>query len=404
MTGASKTWTVQESNAFIEEFELGPWKSGSLSGLQFAVSELIDIEEKATGCGNPAWLETRPPAACNALCLDILFASGAQCIGKTKSDEFTFGLLGENSFYGTPLNPNAPERVPGGSASGAASAVACGLVQFAVAVDSASSIQVTASNCGLYGWRSKYGTVPMAGVVPLAPSFDTIGMLAPDAHTLTLLAELFSSSPNSSSARSLEIHVLQDAFDLVNKNLAESLKETISSLGKKVAFRERSLSMRQICAEDGGAHLQNWYQTYLELYSMECWSSIGTWIEDRKPDLSQETRANVHKARMTDRSESARMFKRRETYAQALNHFLADKKIVCYPACSEIAPPKGFIANTDDPRSYYPATLSLASIAAIGRLAQLTIPASYCDGAPAGLCFAASDEAVLLQFLRTLET
>ena len=116
-----KTYTVAESNAFLEEFELGPWSSGTLSGLQFAVSDLIDVEERPTGCGNPAWLEKRAPAACNALCVDILLSSGAQCIGKTKADEFTFSLLGENIFFGTPLNPRAPERVPGGSSSGTAS-------------------------------------------------------------------------------------------------------------------------------------------------------------------------------------------------------------------------------------------------------------------------------------------
>lgn len=400
---SSKTYSVQESNAFIEEFELGPWSSGTLSGLQFAVSDLIDIEERKTGCGNPTWLETRPPAACNALCVDILLASGGQCIGKTKADEFTFSLLGENAFFGTPLNPRDPERVPGGSASGAASAVACGLVQFAIALDSGSAVQVSASNCGLYGWRPRHGTVPMAGVLPVAPSFDTVGVLASSAASVAQVAELFSSVQSQSKDRSFELYMLTDAWDKANQDLSATLKAALAKLEASVAFKAKQLSMRQICSVEGGHDLHNWYQTYLELYCMECWSSIGTWIEDRKPELGKEARVNVHRARMTDRSESAKHFRKREAYARAINNFLQDKKIICFPASSEIAPKKGFIASADDPGNYYPSTMSLASISAIGRLAQLTVPLGEHNGVPVGLCFAAADESILLALLNNMQ-
>ena len=400
---SSKTWTVQESNAFIEEFELGPWSSGTLSGLQFAVSDLIDIEERKTGCGNPAWLETRPPAACNALCVDVLLASGAQCIGKTKADEFTFSLLGENAFFGTPLNPRCPDRVPGGSASGAASAVACDLLQFAIALDSGSAIQVSASNCGLYGWRPRHGTVPMAGVLPVAPSFDTVGVLASSANNIALVAELFSSVQTQSLNRSIELYVLSDAWEKANQELNTALKIALAKLESVVAFKSKQLSMRQICNVEGGNDLHNWYQTYLELYCMECWSSIGTWIEDRKPELGKEARVNVHRARMTDRSESAKHFRHREAYARSINSFLQDRKIICFPAVSEIAPKKGFIASAEDPGNYYPSTLALASISAVGRLAQLTLPLGEVDGVPVGLCFVAADESILLALLKNIQ-
>jgi len=127
--------TPAQSGAFVELFTLAPTGAGILDGLTFAVKDLIDIAGRRTGCGNPRWLETHPPAPVHAVCVEQLLAAGASCAGKTVTDELAFSLLGENHFYGTPLNPLAPQRVPGGSSSGLASAVACGLVDFALGTD-----------------------------------------------------------------------------------------------------------------------------------------------------------------------------------------------------------------------------------------------------------------------------
>lgn len=398
-----KTWTAAESNAFIEEFELGPWGSGALSGLQFVVSDMIDIEDRVTGSGNPTWLESRTNAACNALAVDILLASGAQCIGKTKTDEFTFSLLGESSFSATPVNPRCENRVPGGSAGGAASAVACNLVQFGIALDSGAAVQVSANNCGLYGWRPRHGTVPMAGVIPVAPSFDTVGVVASSAKSIFPVVELFSSAVNESVNKSIEIYVLSDAWDKANSQIVAALKAALANLESGVAFKSRQLSLKQICSTDGGSDLQNWYQTYLELYCMEAWSSLGTWVQDRKPELGKEARVNIHRARMIDRSESVKHFRHREIYSRALNSYLSDKKIICYPSCAELAPLKGFIASPEDPGAYYPNTLTLSSIAALGRLASLTVPIAEIDGVPVGLTFAAANETILLTLLKNMQ-
>ena len=131
--------TIEQSSAFIEKFTIPPTKDGPLRGRTFAVKDLIDVAGHRTGCGNPTWLAAHPPAAVHAVCVEQLLAAGAQCEGKTITDEFAFSLLGENHHYGTPLNPAAPDRVPGGSSSGSASAVACGLVDFAIGTDTGGS-------------------------------------------------------------------------------------------------------------------------------------------------------------------------------------------------------------------------------------------------------------------------
>ena len=102
-------------------------------------------------------------------------------VGKTQTDELAYSLNGENVHYGTPTNPRAPGRIPGGSSSGSAAAVAGGLVDFALGTDCGGSVRLPASYCGIYGIRTTHGLVPVDGVVDLAASFDTVGWFARDA-------------------------------------------------------------------------------------------------------------------------------------------------------------------------------------------------------------------------------
>ena len=184
----SSAITVAQSNAFVTTFDLSPTDSGPLDGLRFAVKDTIDVAGFKTGCGNPTWRDSHPAAVVHAVCVEQLLLAGARCVGKTISDELAFSLLGENHFYGTPLNARAPDRVPGGSSSGSASAVACGLVDFALGTDTGGSVRVPASNCGIWGFRPSHGFVSVAGVNPLAPSFDTVGILAQNADVLAKVA------------------------------------------------------------------------------------------------------------------------------------------------------------------------------------------------------------------------
>ena len=108
----TKSYTVEESRAFMETFTVEPVSPGPLDGLRFAVKDLIDVAGHKTSCGNPTWRDTHPAAVTNAVCVDQLLCAGAACAGKTVTDELAFGLNGENYFYGTPLNPRAPGRVP----------------------------------------------------------------------------------------------------------------------------------------------------------------------------------------------------------------------------------------------------------------------------------------------------
>src|SRR5215472_11367237 len=111
-------------------------------------------------------------------------------VGKTHSDEMAYSLNGENVHYGTPINPKAPDRIPGGSSSGSAVAVAGDLVDFALGTDCGGSVRLPASYCGIFGIRTSHGLVPADGVVKLAPSFDTIGWFARNAALMRRIGEV----------------------------------------------------------------------------------------------------------------------------------------------------------------------------------------------------------------------
>jgi len=103
----SSAISVDQSHAFVTTFDLSPTASGRLDGLRFAVKDTIDVADFKTGCGNPTWRDSHPAAVVHAVCVEQLLQAGARCIGKTVSDELAFSLLGENHFYGTPLNARA---------------------------------------------------------------------------------------------------------------------------------------------------------------------------------------------------------------------------------------------------------------------------------------------------------
>src|SRR5260221_8519655 len=161
-----------------------PRRAGPLSGLTFAAKDLFDVAGVVTGCGNPDWAATHQPARTDAWAVDALLQAGATLVGKTITDEISLGLLGINRFYGTPLNPRAPDRVPGGSSSGSASAVAGGLVDVALGTDSGGSVRMPASFCGLYGFWPTPPPHPTQGLVTQAPFFYQIRVFRRPTHNV----------------------------------------------------------------------------------------------------------------------------------------------------------------------------------------------------------------------------
>src|ERR1700726_3163531 len=168
---------------------------GPLSGLSFAAKDLFDVAGHPTGGGNPDWARWNPVPTRHAWAVQRLLDAGATLIGKTITDEVSLGIVGENAFYGTPVNPRAPGRVPGGSSSGSAAAVAAGLCDTALGTDTGGSVRVPASFCGLYGIRPTHGRLDVSGMMQQAPASHKTRWVAREAEPFARVSSVMRGEP-----------------------------------------------------------------------------------------------------------------------------------------------------------------------------------------------------------------
>lgn len=397
--------TVAQSNAFVTTLNLSPTGTGLLDGLCFAVKDVIDLAGWKTGCGNPTWRDSHPLAVANAVCVEQLLRAGARCVGKTICDELAFSLLGENHFYGTPLNAQAPDRVPGGSSSGSAAAVACGLVDFALGTDTGGSTRVPASNCGIFGFRPSHGFISVAGVNSLAPSFDTVGIFAPDADVLARVAlVLLACAPLSVSSPG-KIHLINDTFALADAEVRTALSGPLRYLRDCFGERIRQTSVHDLAADNAGSSFANWIDTFCVIQWAEIKSCLGTWIADARPEFGPNIAASFELTDQLDRRRVAEALQRRKQYAENLQRFLGPNDLLCIPTTPALAPLKGNPpARSSTGSGYYPRTLALTALAGIGRLPQVSLPMAQVGGVPVGLSLLASHgrDDFLLQAAKSL--
>lgn len=155
-------------------------------GVRLAVKDVIDVAGVPTTAGCRAVADEAAPATADAGCLDGARAAGARIVGKANLHELALGVTGENPWFGTPRNPVDGRLVPGGSSSGCAVAVGTGEAEVAFGTDTGGSVRIPSACCGTAGLKTTHGRVPLTGVWPLAPSFDTVGPMARDVAGLEL--------------------------------------------------------------------------------------------------------------------------------------------------------------------------------------------------------------------------
>jgi amidase len=338
--------------------------------------------------------------------VEQLLLAGARCVGKNICDELAFSLLGENHFYGTPLNAHAPDRVPGGSSSGSASAVACGLVDFALGTDTGGSIRVPASNCGIWGYRPSHDSISVAGVNPLAPSFDSVGSLANSADVLAKVALVLLSGTPVSANKPTTIHLIRDAFAIADADVQEALSEPLRRLREILGDVVRESSLQELLGDNAGHSFATWAETFCVIQWAEIESCLGAWIANTKPEFGPEIAASFQLMKQLDRRRVAEAMQQREHYFRRLNEFLGPEDLLCIPTTPALAPRKGDPPTRSSSGSgYYPRTLSLTSVAGMGRLPQVSLPIAAADGAPVGLSLLArhGQDSFLLQAARNVD-
>ncbi len=378
-----------ESSAFCAgpAVELRGARSGPLAGLRFAAKDNFDVAGFVTGAGNPDWAATHGPAASTAEAIRLLVDAGASLVGKTQMDELAWGAIGVNVHYGTPPNPAAPDRVPGGSSSGSASAVAAGLVDFALGTDSACSVRLPASYCGLYGIRPTHGRVSLDGVVPLSESLDTVGWFARDADMLARVGSVLlgGRQPVAPIERLL---IAEDAFGLADPHVVAALQPAIQRLTEAIGSHG-NVTLIESGPERGVQWL--WFRAW-SVEEREAWRLHGDWIETAQPKSRVLSRATFATAAQSTPEEDRLASEVFADLRVEIRAAIPAGSVLCIPTAREIAP----LRAVDPP--VLRATFCLMSIAGIGGLPQVTIPAGMLDGAPVGLSLVGpvgSDEALL---------
>ncbi len=349
--------------------------AGQLDGLNFAVKDLIDVAGIVTGGGNPDWQRTHEPAQRSAPVVERLLAAGASILGKTITDELAFSLEGVNEHYGTPLNTACPDRIPGGSSSGSASAVAAGLVDFALGTDTGGSVRVPASFCGLYGMRPTHNAISLDGVLPFAPSYDTVGWFARDAELLAKVGDVL--LPPAKPAPIETLIIVRDAFAIADAPVAAALRDLCARLGVT----------QEITVFDGAE--ADWFEAYRILQGTENWRELGPWITATQPRFGEAIAPRfAGTAEITD-DDVARWQPLRDGIRARLRAQLGGGVAWLIPTAPCTALRKDAPGAGAQIGPFYGRALTLTSIAGHAGLPQINLPVATVDGCPVGLSLVA---------------
>jgi amidase len=353
---------------------------GSLAGSTFAVKDIFDVEGTITGRGNPDWLASHDPAPANAPAVQALLDAGAELVGKTITDELAFSVVGMNPHYGTPTNVAAPGRVPGGSSSGSAAAVGGGIVDLALGSDTGGSVRVPASYNGIYGMRPSHGRISLEGVMPLAPSFDTVGWFARDPALLAAAGRVLLQDDRPGPQQPGRVLLARDAFARVEPAVLPALQAAVARVEAILGPAE------PITVSEEG--LDAWYDVFRTLQGAEAWAAHRPWIEQAKPKLGPQCAKRMAFAAQVKAEAVERANGLRADIARRLDDLLTGNAIMLVPSAAGVAPRiDASSAEHDEMRDR---VMGITCIAGLGGLPQVSLPLTRVEAGPIGLSLIAA--------------
>ena len=351
--------------------------AGPLAGETVAVKDLFAVTGHAVGAGVPQYLAEAAPESAHARAVQQLVDAGASIAGIAQTDEFAYSVAGRNSHYGTPPNPAVVGGIPGGSTSGPAAAVATGQASIGLGTDTGGSLRVPASYQALWGLRTTHGAVSVDGLLPLAPSFDTVGWLTRSALLLRTVASV---TLDPATQRGVEPRfVAAPAFSaLIEPELRPAFHAGLELLPAG--------SVETVDLGD----LDELFETFRAVQAAEAWASHGDWVTAHPGALGDDIAARFAWASTVTPEREAEA---RVAWSQArlrLESVLGDRVLVL-PAASSVAPSATADAATIERTRA--ATLRLTAIAGLTGRPGLSAPLlsvprpGQLTPAPVGLCF-----------------
>lgn len=390
-----------------------PTGSGALDGETVAVKDLFAVAGQRIGAGNPAWLAQAPVEPVHAPAVARLLEAGAAVTGIARTEEFAWSLTGANAHYGTPPNPGAPGRISGGSTSGPATAVAGGEVSIGLGTDTSGSIRVPAAYQGLWGFRPTHGAIDATGVLPLAPSFDTVGWLTRDPGLLARVGHVLlpardtpapalpgpssagdapgphgAPGPHSAPGASGDGPVPSlDRLTSVDTLVALATPEVRSAVEAWLAGFSvppgAGRSGRGVPPFTGVPDA--WVDAVRTVQAAEAWQVHGGWVAGHLDDLGPAVRGRFELARSVTADQAAEARGVAARARSAIRGLIGDDLLVL-PAASSVAPPAG---EPDAAEAVRAATVTLCALVVLGGLPALTVPLRTAAGLPTAVCLVA---------------
>ena len=361
---------------------------GPLAGKTFVVKDQYHIAGRKISNGSPDYLAWAPTNDTTSPTVQKLLNAGADIVGITVCDEFYYSLTGANAHYGTPVNARAPGRLPGGSSSGSAAAMAAELCDFALGSDTGGSVRIPGSFCGAYGIRPSLGRVDLSHAHGMAPSFDTAGWFANDARLFREIGTVLLDNATAPGTPKRML-VLTDTFERTDPMVADAIQAVIGAAASVLPAAEPV----QIAGDDT---LEIWWDAFRILQGGEVAQTNGPWVRAHNPDLGPGIRERFAMADAITPEEIQAANQVRQRVRERVFSLATPDTILCLPTAPVIAPKTD--APAEDLEFFRANTMALTCIAGHTGLPQITIPAANVDGCPAGLSFIGwpgGDEALL---------
>ncbi|OIT33300.1 PREDICTED: outer envelope protein 64, chloroplastic [Nicotiana attenuata] len=408
MTRKLKKAVKADFGAFVERLQLlpppqppPPKAPHPLTGLSFAISDVFDVNGFVTGFGNPEWSRTHEPASQTSPVVSALVEGGATCTGRTVVDDMAFGISGEHIHYDTPTNPAAPARIPGGSSSGAAVAVAAKFVDFSLGIDAVGGVRVPAAYCGVLGFRPSHGTVAHTGIIPVSASLDTVGWLARDPSILRRVGHVLLQVPFASQRNPRNVVIADDCFQSVNSGgrISQAVIKAVEKLFGRQIIRHENLeaylnskipSLKQFASKKSNSERKS-SSTNLLAYVMhilkrhEFKQNHLEWINAAKPNLDPVISAQIQGGPEITDTNIENCHAVRNELRSALNDLLKDDGILVIPTVSE--PPPKIGAKEIQSEDYQIRSCSFSSIASMSGGCQVCVPMGFHDKCPTSVSF-----------------
>ena len=368
--------SVDPIDPFLEyaSVEVAHASTGPLAGLTFAVKDIYDVAGFSTGCGNPTRQAESAAAQKHAAVVTALLDAGARFAGKTHTVEFAFGMDGHNAHYGTPVNPAAPDRVPGGSSSGSIAAVGLGLVDLALGSDTGGSVRAPASFCGQIGLRTTFGRVDIAGTMPLAESLDTVGWFARDPSVYQRVGEVLLGEDVDGPPLK-RLLVADDLWAVMGEREKAALLPALQR-----AEPYFTASDHVTLALDG---LELWRDLFRTIQGFEAWRDHRAWIENHNADLSDAVRQRFEIAREVSETQYRQAAESRQVVRSRVDDVLGDDGVMVLPTVPSVAPL--LVADGEALETFRAGALALTCPSGLSGCPQITLPMATLDGAPLGL-------------------